>query len=168
MQGQCRMAAMSKPVTAEVKSVLVTGPDIPHVVELGFFSPSDPDHFGFFAQVFIGEDTDDELVDSFDIAVCSPSWFAEQASREMWAEFQQLGAMPDAVLPGAGVWFMRRWDRAQFEEGLRVVCAEASGGPDWSIVASRIGRLIPWEFAYKYDAQINGPEGQRPPDQEKD
>jgi hypothetical protein len=159
------MTAMSKPVTAEVKSVVVSGPE---VVDIGDFSPSDPGHFGFFASIFIGEDTDEELVDSFDIAVCSPSWFAEQASGEMWTEFQQLTAMPDEVLPGAGIWFMRRWDRAQFEEALRVVCADASGAPDWSIVASRIGRLIPWEFAHKYDAQINGQEGQRPPDQPGD
>jgi hypothetical protein len=154
---------MSKPVTAAVKYVLVSGQDLPPVIDLDEFSPSDPDHFGFFAQVFIGEDADDELVDSFDIAVCSPSWFAEQTSDEMWAEFQLLDAMPDAVLPGAGIWFMRRWNRAQFDEGLRVVCADASGGPDWSIVASRIGRLIPWEFAYKYDDQTNHPKTEELP-----
>jgi hypothetical protein len=155
------MTAMPRPVTAVVKSVVVSGAGS-DAWDVREFSASDPAHFGFFASVFIGENAEDEFVDSFDILVCSPSWFAEQASGEVWTDCQQLTAMPDEVLPGAGVWFMRRWDRAQFEEALRVVCTDASGGPDWSTVASRIGRLIPWEFAYKYDAEINCQDGQRP------
>jgi hypothetical protein len=35
------------------------------------------------------------------------------------------------------------------------VCAAASGGPDWGTVASRIGRAIPWEYDYKYDAHVD-------------
>ena len=55
----------------------------------------------------------------------------------------------------AGFWFMRRWDRVAFVEALDRVCDALSPGPDWGSVASRIGRLIPWEFDYKYDESVN-------------
>jgi hypothetical protein len=50
---------------------------------------------------------------------------------------------------------MRRWDPDQFLEALTSICKEFSPGPDWGSVASRIGRLIPWEFDYKYDEHVN-------------
>jgi hypothetical protein len=50
---------------------------------------------------------------------------------------------------------MRQWHRTEFESALRLVCEEFSPGPDWGTVASRIGRVIPWEFDYKYDAHVN-------------
>jgi hypothetical protein len=38
-----------------------------------------------------------------------------------------------------------------------------TGPPRWGSVASRIGRLIPWELHYKYDAQVNKHQGLPPP-----
>jgi hypothetical protein len=63
--------------------------------------------------------------------------------------------MPEAVAAGAGMWFMRQWDSSTFLKALDQICEVASPGPDWGSVASRIGRLIPWEFAYKYDEAVN-------------
>lgn len=65
-------------------------------------------HFGFRVQVFIGE-VGDDLADSFDVVVCSPSWFAEQVAHGHWDLFQGpvYNAMPDSVAVGAGCWFMR-------------------------------------------------------------
>lgn len=145
-------------VTAEVKNVLVHG--------IGANPPSDeyPEelsaHFGFRAQVFIGE-VGDDLADSFDIVVCSPSWFAERVTEGIWDLFQgpAYTAMPDAVAPGAGCWFMRRWERAPFEQALTVICAEASPGPDWGTVAARIGEQIPWEYAYRHHTSQNRQHG---------
>jgi hypothetical protein len=62
---------------------------------------------------------------------------------------------PEDVHPGADLWFMQRWDRARFEEALRALCEVYSPGPEWGSVASRIGRLLPWEFEYKYDQHVN-------------
>lgn len=124
-------------------------------VSLEKYEPSDPDHFGFSAQVFIG-DTGSPERDSFDVTVCSPSWFADQVVARGLEHFRRgPRGFPDAVHPGAGLWFMRRWDRAQFEDALNVVCEASSPGPDWGSVASRIGRLIPWEFDYKYDQHVD-------------
>jgi len=45
------------------------------------------------------------------------------------------------------VWLMQRWDCGDIETVLSTVCSAHSPGPDWGSVTSRIGRLIPWEFA---------------------
>jgi hypothetical protein len=34
---------------------------------------------------------------------------------------------------------------------------------DWGTLADRLGRYIPWEFAYKYDAFIDNTASERPP-----
>jgi hypothetical protein len=118
--------------------------------------PSDPTDFGFHAQVLIGE-TSNDLSDSFDVVVCSPRWMEGQVAAGRWEQFRGGGlrAIPDSVAVGAGIWFMQRWDRADFETALRAVCEQFSPGPDWGSLASRIGRLIPWEYHYKYDEHVN-------------
>jgi hypothetical protein len=151
------MSAMSRPVIAEVKNVLTFGEGAPHDASLDGYIPPDREHFGFQAQVFIGQQGDDRC-DSFDIKVCSPSWFAEKvaASDSGWTPFNaMLTTLPENVLPGAGIWFMQQWDRSAFDAALNAVCQVASGGPDWGSVAARIGRLIPWEFDYKFDEHVD-------------
>ena len=102
-------------------------------------------------------DTAGNLSDSFDITVCSPAWFAAQVAAREWERFRSGGlrALPHAFAPGHGLWFMRGWDRAVLEEPLMVVCDSFSSAPDWGSVASRIGRLIPWEFDYRYDQHVD-------------
>lgn len=156
---------MTKTVKAEVKSLHVllgnpwsSEPTAEPIGSLDAFNPSNRDHFGFTVQVFIGTDTED-LAGSFDLVVCSPSWFADQAKEstwiwEMWVMSDPLKS-PETVVYGRHFWFMRRWDRASFEAALNAVCANASPGPDWGTVASRIGRVIPWEFNYRYDKHVS-------------
>lgn len=143
-------------VRAVVKNVLAFGDGSSSDASLDGFVPPDPEHFGFFAQVFVGDDVDDRS-DSFDLVVCSPSWFAEEAVSGRWEQFRGGGltVLPESIAVGSGIWFMRRWDKAAFEDALKFVCDAASPGPDWGTVAARIGRLIPWEFAYKYDERVN-------------
>ncbi len=151
---------MSQSVVAEVKSVLAFGEGVPGSAALDGYAPANREHFGFRAQVFIGQQGDDRS-DSFDITVCSPSWFAEGVSQQGLGRFNRLlRALPEGVLPGAGIWFMRQWERSEFETALNAVCDAASGGPDWGSVASRIGRLIPWEFDYKFDAHVDSRYGE--------
>lgn len=145
-------------VTAEVKSVLV------HSLPPGTLSDEYPDelsdHFGFRAQVFIGE-VGNDLADSFDVVVCSPSWFAERVAEGIWDLFlgPSFTSMPEAVAPGAGCWFMRRWEQKPFEQALSALCMEASPGPDWGTVAARIGEQLPWEYAYRHHARLNRQHG---------
>jgi hypothetical protein len=142
-------------VSAEVKEVLASGDGQARDRSLEGFSPPDPELFGFRAQVFIGS-ADDDRFDSFDVLVCSPPWFAEQVADGQWERFRSgLRVLPESIVVGAGLWFMRRWDEAEFKEALDLVCDSFSPGPDWGSVASRIGRLLPWEFDYKYDEAIN-------------
>jgi hypothetical protein len=43
----------------------------------------------------------------------------------------------------------------------------AAPGTDWGSVANRIGRMIPWEFAYRYDDHIDRHYGQLFPPAQK-
>jgi hypothetical protein len=146
----------SSSVTAVVQTILVFGEGAATNRSLDAFVPDDPEHFGVNAQVFIGE-AGNGLVDSFDITVCSPSWMAERVAAGQWDRFRHGGLriLPESVAVGTGIWFMRRWDREAFELAVRTTCSAFSPGPDWGTVACRVGRLIPWEFDYKYDAHVN-------------
>jgi hypothetical protein len=139
-------------VNAEVKVILFFGPDASK--DAGVFEPSDPTHFGTSVQILIGE-VGSDLADSFDVTVCSPSWFAAEVEGGRWFTQAAPLGMPETVAVGAGLWFMRSWDRDQFESAVRFLCETYSPGPDWGSVASRIGRQLPWEFDYKYDAHVD-------------
>jgi Immunity protein 8 len=151
-------------ITSEIKSVLAFGEGEAHAESIEGYTPPDPEHFGVSLQIFVG-DTSDALADSFDITVCSPSWMAARVGAGDWDRFRSYGlrSLPESIAVGTGIWFMRRWDHTELEAALRTVCKEFSPGPDWGTVASRIGRLIPWEFDYKYDAQVNKHHGLPPP-----
>lgn len=151
---------MTSSVTAAVKSILIFGEGTTGEPSLDGFSPDDPEHFGMNAQVFIGEAGND-LVDSFDITVCTPSWMAAKVAAGHWDRFRNgaLRVLPKSVAVGSGIWFMQRWDRDDFEAAVRAICDVFSPGPDWGTVACRIGRLIPWEFDYRYDEHVNSHSG---------
>jgi len=57
---------MAPLVNAVVKSVLIFGEHAPDDHAIEGLVPANPKHFGFSAQVFIGE-ADNDLVDSFDL-----------------------------------------------------------------------------------------------------
>jgi hypothetical protein len=146
---------MAESVRAEIKEVLIwVGPFRDDSLES--FQPDDLGVFGFNAQIFIGE-VGDEHYDSFDICVCSPSWFAHQVADGVWTGFRNgtPDEIPESIAIGSYFWFMRSWSREEFEMGLQVVCDAYSPGKDWGTVAARIGRVIPWEFDYKYDKVID-------------
>lgn len=145
-------------VTAVVKGLVVYRDDGGPVGSFTEFTPPDPGHFGVHLQVFIGPAaTEPSRSDSFDIRVCTPSWLGEQLAPERWSRLRHgsPAVLPEAVAGGAGVWLVRRWDAAELEGALRASCDACSPGPDWGSVASRIGRVAPWEFAYRYDRHVD-------------
>lgn len=151
---------MSPTVAAEVKAILFFGPE--SSADAGSFNPADPTHFGVNVQILIGERGND-LADSFDLVACSPSWFASEATNGRWFTQDAPLGMPASVAVGSGMWFMRRWDPVEFESAVRFLCDVSSPAPDWGTLAARIGRQIPWEFDYKYDAHLDAQFGSRFP-----
>jgi hypothetical protein len=143
-------------VHAAITTILVFGEGSSADGSLDGFRPPDPENFGCTVQALIG-DASDGRSDSFDIVVCSPSWFAEQVAAGSWDRFRNGGlrVIPDSVVVGSGMWFMRRWDQPEFESAVHAIVESASPGPDWGSVANRIGRLIPWEFDYRYDEHVD-------------
>jgi hypothetical protein len=150
-------------VFADVKTILIHGQSAAPDASLEGFSPPDAKHFGASAQILIGERGSD-FADSFDVTVCTPSWAAQRLAQADWSEeFGSRRSMPATVVPGAPFWFMKSWDSAAFRDAIHALCTEASPGPDWGSVAARIGRLLPWEFDYRYDDHLNAHFGDRFP-----
>lgn len=146
---------MVEPFTPVIKHVILQV----HPAEgdrLATYRPQDPRHFGVRLHLLLGEDEASEACDAFDVFICTPSWFAAQVAAHGLAHFQLgLTRMPDEVAPGSGIWFVERWDQGKINEAILVVIEQASPGPDFDTVACRIGRLIPWEFDYRYDDGVN-------------
>lgn len=70
---------------------------------------------------------------------------------------------PD-ILQGGGYWIMEAWDAGKVTGAIELICERSSPGPDWQTVASRIGRILPWEFAGFEDPGVNEAAGlPRPP-----
>src|SRR6202022_443381 len=80
-----------------------------------------------------------------------------------WGLFRSGGlrALPESIAVGSGVWFMRQWNRTELESALREVCEAFSPGPDWGSLASRTGRLIPWEVCLQVRRSRDGNPGSR-------
>jgi Immunity protein 8 len=151
-------------VRAVVKRVRVLGESRSPDLSPSSFDPGDSAHFGVWIQALIGDGTSDRY-DSFDIFVCSPSWFSEQSASRPGGAFVDVSRLdiPESIIPGAGLWFIAHWDPQIVEQAIEKVCQHASPGPDWGTVAARIGRLIPWEYDYRYDEHLNRHFGERFP-----
>lgn len=108
--------------------------------------------FAMRVQVLIGEAGED-LADAFDVFVCSPNRLAQLYDLDRWDEDEVLPG--GNIMPITGLWLMRSWSPDELEAAVRRVVASYSPGPDFQTVASRIGRLMPWEYDYRHDAQTN-------------
>jgi hypothetical protein len=143
------MAAM---LTAEVKDFLYYGPgsiNQPPVV-------ADPEHFGIEVSVLIGT-TDEPTADSFTAFPCTGSWLAAElaAGRAPRLSDSLVTEHDEGVWPLAGVWVMDRWSQERFEAAVHQLCRTHSPAPDWGVLAARIGRLLPWEYDYRYDQRVD-------------
>lgn len=152
---------MARMVTAEVKAFFYNGPgsydEPPPAVE-------DPLRFGLEVRVMIGTEGV-AAADEFMAFPCTATWLVHELSAgrgERMAE--SLVTEHDAgVRPLAGVWVMDRWSQERFESAVRRLCALHSPAPDWGTVASRISRLLPWEYDYRYDDHADAHAGSTVP-----
>jgi hypothetical protein len=139
-------------VTAEVKDFIYYGPgsinEPPMVV--------DPEHFGMEVSVLIGT-TDQAPADSFTAFPCTASWLADELAAGRWQRLSDdlVTEHDDTVWPLAGVWVMDRWSQERFEAAVRRLCRPSSPAPDWGALASRISRLLPWEYDDRYDQRVD-------------
>jgi hypothetical protein len=120
--------------------------------------PPDPENFCYRLTVFATVENE-KWTDTFNVMVCSPKWFAEQADTQWERRWQRhwgnhLG-IPKSVMTGYSVWFMRRWDEGEFESAIRNICEHYSTGPNWGVVASRLARIMDWEWTTDYDRAVD-------------
>ncbi len=142
------MRPVSGPVRAELRSILFFGEGLNGAES---FEPTDETHFGVRAMLFVGEKGDDLRSDAFHLLICSPSWFAEQVGQGEWFTQGAPLGMPRSVAVGSGIWFMRRWDFNEMRTAVEFILDVFSPAPDWGTAASRIARVIPWEFDADFD-----------------
>lgn len=143
---------MAGMVTAEVKDFLYYGFDSinePPVV-------GDPAHFGIQVSVLIGT-TDQAPADSFTAFPCTASWLADELTAGRWQRLADdlVTEYDDNVRPLAGVWVMEQWSQERFEAAVHRLCATHSPAPDWGALASRLSRLLPWEYDDRYDLRVD-------------
>ncbi|EGD45623.1 hypothetical protein NBCG_00100 [Nocardioidaceae bacterium Broad-1] len=139
------MATGSRGSTAEIKQLLLHWP-------FGEAAAVGSTDFHVGVQVLIGEIGDD-AADSFDLIVCSPSRLATMYAAEAWDEDEVLPG--GNVLPLTGIWLMKTWSEMDLIAALDRLIPAYSPGPDFGTVAARMGRVIPWEYDYKFDDQQN-------------
>lgn len=137
---------MSGGVQVEVKAINVWHDEPAH----------GSDHFVVNVEVFIGEVGEDK-VDSFNLVCASPSMLAELYSSDRWGEPRLVqDVLPGGnVLPLTGVWLMKAWSKRDLEAALSRLAPAYSPGPDFGTVASRIARVVPWEYDYRHDDRLN-------------
>jgi hypothetical protein len=121
---------------------------------------SDPTHFGMKVMVLIGTD-DDRPGDAFDAFPCTGSWLAAELAAGKAGRLSDdlVTEHDEGVWPLAGVWVMDRWSQERFEAAVRQLCRTHSPAPDWGTLASRIGRLLPWEYDYRFDDFVDAHPG---------
>lgn len=99
--------------------------------DLTTFVPADPSRFSVLVQALIGP-AEQAGEESFDFVFCTPLWLADQLEREQY-------------VMGRHHVLVSHYSMELVENVIRELCARASG-PDWSSVASYLGRYGRWEF----------------------
>lgn len=106
---------------------------------------------------------------AFDFNVCSPKWLAANFDNELVGRTAANYHNPTSTVRfGTGYVFMQRWDYAALHAAMMAL-SQRFEAPDWSTLANRIGRILEWEFDYRYDEErstanrSSHPPGQRAP-----
>jgi hypothetical protein len=152
----------ARPVEVEIRLIRVGQFDVSE------FQPADPKNFGESGTAYLGF-KGGAGVDAFYFFVCTPGWLADRfddphsaESAGFWEEDEfshertplmyYLPSPEPMTLFGTGLFLVEAWSADQLTRSIQAVCRRESGS-DWQTVASRLGRLMPWEFDYRRDAE---------------
>lgn len=107
-------------------------------------------------------------MDAFYLLACTPRWLANRfddpgsaESANFWeSDFSYERAALMYYLPspepmslfGTGLFLMRSWSADQLTRSIESICRRESGN-EWGNIASRLARLMPWEYDYRWDAK---------------
>jgi hypothetical protein len=127
----------------------------------GEAGPADPRNFGVQVMVLIsvaGEPGSDD----FRCFACSPRWLAERfvpgdSPAPVALDWDGSGR----AAFGSGLVIMDEWSVDTLRGAIERLCARIEG-PHWGAVASRIGRVLPWEYDYKFDAWVGSHDWPQP------
>lgn len=122
--------------------------------------PPDPSYFGVQMMLLIGLPEKDGA-DAFKAFACTPRWLADHLR-----EFDTYGE--EGLAAGGSAWFhgggqlakmtgtilMPRWTREELLAAVDRLCGE-SAAHDYATAATRIGRVFPWEYQYRYDGFVD-------------
>jgi hypothetical protein len=122
------------------------------------WQPRDPLDFGVHVQILAGT-SEETAPDSFDILVCTPTWFAARWQQGIYGPERLAGG----VIAGRHIWFMGRWDPNGFQRAIEHVLDLGTAG-SWGEIANRLGRYAPWEYDYRYDRSQDRAAGLTPID----
>jgi hypothetical protein len=98
----------------------------PDVSDLESWKPNDPVSWGFLLQALVGR-ADDKGEESFEIIVCTPSWFA-------------TNLLTEGLRSGEHTLFMNRYDFRVLKSYLERRI-HAATGDTWSEIASKLAGL---------------------------
>jgi len=103
----------------------------PDVYDLSSYRPDRENDFGFLLQVIVGiKGVDSE--ESFDMIVCTPSWLAEQFSK-------------DDVVFGEHYLIVFEYNYSRIKKKLEKY-VNSLEEENWEVLASKIDRIGRWEF----------------------
>lgn len=104
-------------------------PDLPDL-EQG--APPDPERFCILVQAFVGPADEEDVRESFDFLLCTPSGLADELTAKPYVWGRHYLLVP-------------RYDFPTVTEAVTKICDEAEGA-DWDAVAGLLGRYGKWEF----------------------
>lgn len=122
------------------------------------WGPEDPLNFKLAGMAFVSSEPGGPA-DALDFEVCTPRWLADNFSRAIQAQPPRhvagvFWSTDRKVLFGRGIISVERWSRQAIHHAIAEIIDNIQA-PTWQIAAERAGRILPWEFDYKYDAKTD-------------
>ena len=103
----------------------------PNIEDLPDYSPEEEDNFGFLLQLLIGLENEQGM-ESFQIIVCTPKWFAERYAKDSF------------VLARNHV-MVFNYDYNALIDFINLNVRN-SRGESWQEIANKLSRFAYWEF----------------------
>jgi hypothetical protein len=125
--------------------------------DLEDFEPEDPVEFAVRLTVLCRPAESMDSEDAFEVLVCTPSWLASRfrtGSQVAPPGYPPYWSSDGLAMFGTGMLFVETWSASVVRAAVEGRVSLATG-PDWGVVASRLGRTVPWEYDYVYDSFVD-------------